>query len=117
MKEETILLEKLENCCKGSDLITRNKICFVYLRKLLILRREARFIRVEIFIYLMRMILLISNLKLVGHTYLGPILVSIAGLLQAITVVFKSMRSKKNFCKLEIEDLKKFDDNDESTVK
>jgi len=71
----------------------------------LILRREMRFIRVEISIYLMRMILLIGNLKLVGHSYLNPIFVSICGLSQAVAVVFKSMKSKKNFFKLEIEDL------------
>jgi hypothetical protein len=75
------------------------------LRKILILRRELRFIRVEISIYLMRMILLIGNLKLVGHSYLNPIFVSICGLSQAVAVVFKSMKSKKNFFKLEIEDL------------
>ena len=38
-----------------------------FLRKIVILRREMRFIRVEIFIYTMRMILLIASLKLVGH--------------------------------------------------
>ena len=54
-----------------------------------------RFIRVEISIYLMRMILLIGNLKLVGHSYLNPIFVSICGLSQAVAVVFKSMKSKK----------------------
>ena len=86
-------------------LIVRNKLNFVYLRKILILRRELRFIRVEISIYLMRMILLIGNLKLVGHSYLNPIFVSICGLSQAVAVVFKSMKSKKNFFKLEIEDL------------
>ena len=68
-----------------------------------------RFIRVEILIYSMRMILLISNLKLIGHRYLNPIFVSICGLIQAFTVVFKSMKSKKNFFKLDIEDLKDFD--------
>jgi hypothetical protein len=65
-----------------------------------------RFILVEITIYCMRMILLISGLKLVGHDYLGPIFVSACGLFQATCSVFKSMKSKQNFFKLEIEDLK-----------
>jgi hypothetical protein len=51
------------------------------------------------------MIMLIGGMKLVGHSYLDPVFVSICGLIQAITVVFKSMKCKKNFYKLEIEDL------------
>jgi len=78
----------------------------VYLRKILILRREMRYIRIEIFIYAMRMIMLISHLKLVGHTHIDPIFISICGVLMAFTVVVKSIKSKKNFYKLEIEDLK-----------
>jgi len=60
-------------------MIRRNKKCFVYLRKMLILRREMIYIRIEIFIYSLRMILLVSGLKLVGHSYLDPIFVSICG--------------------------------------
>lgn len=55
--------------------------------------------------YTCRMIMLIGGMKLVGHSYLDPVFVSICGLIQAITVVFKSMKCKKNFYKLEIEDL------------
>lgn len=62
-------------------MITKNHVSHVYLRKIVILRREMRFITVEIFIYLMRMIMLIGNLKLVGHSSLHPIFVSICGLL------------------------------------
>jgi len=58
----------------------QNHKSYVYLRKLVILRREMRFIRVEIFIYTMRMIMLIGNLKLVGHNYLDPVFVSMSGL-------------------------------------
>ena len=104
MKEDAALVEKLSHFT--SQLITNNSKCYVYLRKLVILRREMRYIRIEIFIYLMRLIMLTSHLKLVGHSYLDPIFVSICGLLMAITVVFKSIKSKKNFYKLEIEDLK-----------
>lgn len=60
----------------------------------------------EFFIYLMRMIMLIFSLKLVGHKLLHPIFVSICGLLQAITVVFKSMKGKKKFYKLTTADIK-----------
>ena len=73
---------------------------------MLILRREMRYIRIEIFVYTMRMLMLISGLKLVGHNHLDPVFVSICGLSMAIAVVFKAIKSKKNFYKLEIEDLK-----------
>jgi hypothetical protein len=64
----------------------------------------------------MRLILLIGNLKLIGHNYLHPIAISICGLIQAWIVIFKSMRSKKNFCKLETNDLSRFD-NDEEPIR
>jgi hypothetical protein len=50
--------------------------------------------------------MLIFSLKLVGHKLLHPIFVSICGLLQAITVVFKSMKGKKKFYKLTTADIK-----------
>ena len=112
-KEDERLVEKLRSTCEPDMTITRKHLCFVYVRKLVILRRETRFIRVEIFIYMMRMILLTGSLKLVGHSYLHPVSMAIAGLLQAFTGVFKSMRSKKNFCKLEADDLSQFVDDDE----
>lgn len=83
---------------------------------MLILRREMRYIRIEIFIYSLRLILLVSGLKLVGHSYLDPIFVSICGFIQAVTVVFKTIKSKKNFYKLEIEDLKDDEENTKPTV-
>ena len=86
--------------------IKKNHQAYVYLRKIVILRRELRFIWVEIFIYTMRLVLLTSSLKLVGHSWLHPIFVSCCGLSQAMSVVFKSMKSKKNFYKLEVDDLK-----------
>lgn len=104
-KEDRNLVEILNQLDNGVK-IRQNHKSHVYLRKLVILRREQRFILVEIFIYSMRLILLIGNLKLIGHHYLNPIFVSICGLIQAFTVVFKSMKSKKNFYKLELEDIK-----------
>ena len=59
----------------------------------------------ETFIYSMRMIMLISSLKLIGHHYLDPIFVSICGLLQAVSVVFKSMKGKKKFYKMTVKDI------------
>jgi len=64
----------------------------------------------EVFIYLMRMIMLIFSLRLKGHQHLHPIFVSICGLLQAITVVVKSMKGKKKFYKLSTADLNKCND-------
>ena len=103
-KEDAALVDKLIQC--QSELIKSDNKSFVYLRKLVILRRELRYIKIEIFIYSMRMILLVSGLKLVGHKYLDPIFVSICGFMQAFTSVIKSMKNKKNFYKLEVEDLK-----------
>jgi hypothetical protein len=103
-REDSLLVSKLD---EFEDLvIKKNHQSYVYLRKIVILRRELRFIWVEILIYSMRLILLTSNLKLVGHHLLDPIFVSCCGLLQAVSVVFKSMKSKKNFYKLEMDDLK-----------
>ena len=76
------------------------------MRKLILLRRKIRFHQIEFFIYLMRMIMLIYSLNLAGHKHLHPIFVSICGLLQAITVVFKSMKGKKKFYKLTTADIK-----------
>lgn len=50
------------------------------------------------------MMMLIASLKLVGHNYLDPIFVSLCGLIQAITVVYKSMKGKKKFYKVTIKD-------------
>lgn len=63
----------------------------------------------EVFIYSMRMIMLTSSLRLIGHKYLDPIFVSLCGLLQAGSVVFKSMNGKKKFYKLTFNDVKKED--------
>jgi hypothetical protein len=104
MQEDQAYLDKLGEF--DAQTIRTNKKCFVYIRKMLILRREMRYIRIEITIYSLRMIMLISGLKLVGHKYLDPVFVSICGLSMAIAVVWKSIKSKKNFYKLEIEDLK-----------
>lgn len=103
--EEIVLFEKLCNC--NDDVITTNSKSYVYLRKFVILRREMRYIRIEILIYFLRYILLTKHLKLgVVHLYLNTIFVSCCGLAMAITTVIKAIKSKKNFFKLELDDIK-----------
>jgi hypothetical protein len=82
------------------EVIKQKSTSYYLMRKLILIRRKIRFHQMEVFIYLMRMIMLIYSLKLAGHKILHPIFVSICGLLQAITVVFKSMKGKKKFYKL-----------------
>ncbi len=53
----------------------------------------------------MRMIMLVSSLKLIGHTWIDPIFVSFCGIMQAGCTVFKAMKGKKNFYKLTVEDV------------
>ena len=76
--EDAVLMKKLD--AFDEQPIQRNHLCYVFLRKLVILRREIRFIKVQILIYSARMILLTSALKLVGHSLLDPIFVSVCGL-------------------------------------
>jgi hypothetical protein len=78
---------------------------YVLVRNLIILRRQCRFYMVEFTIYALRFVLLTSALRLVGHSVLHPIFVSLCGLFMAATVVFKSMKGKKDFYKLTIEDV------------
>jgi hypothetical protein len=78
---------------------------YVLIRNLIILRRECRFYMIEASIYLLRFVLLTSSLKLIGHSVLHPIFVSFCGLAQSTCTVFKSMKGKKDFYKLTIEDV------------
>ena len=85
--------------------IRQNTRQYVLMRNLILIRRKIKFHQMEVFIYLMRMIMLIFSLKLVGHNQLHPIFVSICGLFQAIAVVYKSMKGKKKFYKLTTADV------------
>ena len=51
------------------------------------------------------MLLLTSALKLPGADWLSPVFVATCGLFQSGMQVFKSMRGKKHFHKLSIEDV------------
>ena len=79
---------------------------YVLVRELMILRRETVFHKCEFSIYLARMFLLTSALKLPGSDWLRPVFVAFCGLYQSGMQVFKSMRGKKHFHKLTIEDVK-----------
>jgi hypothetical protein len=51
------------------------------------------------------------------HDYRHPITVSVCGFTMAVTTVLKAIKSKKNFYKLEIDDLKpSVDQNTQSFV-
>lgn len=69
------------------------------------LRREVYFHKIEACIYIIRMLMLISSLKIKGHTYLHPIFVAACGVVQSSCSVFKSMSGKTNVFKLTIEDI------------
>jgi hypothetical protein len=70
----------------------------------------------EVFINSMRMIMLVASLKLVGHKYLHPIFVEVCAILQAISVVFKSMKGKKVFEKLTIQNIEKKNIEDDDAI-
>lgn len=78
-KKEKELLSKLDNY--SSQLIKSDRMCYALMRKLIVTRRKARFHKVEVFIYAMRMIMLLYNLEFPGARFLNPIFVSICGLL------------------------------------
>ena len=79
---------------------------YVRIRELVIARRERIFHICEFWIYFARMMLLTSALKLPGSSWLRPVFVASCGLFQSGMQVFKSMRGKKHFHKLTIEDVK-----------
>ncbi len=60
------------------------------------LRHEAKVERIWASINIMRMIMLLSKLKIVGHEYLNPIFVSLCGVCQAAANVFKVINEKNN---------------------
>ena len=64
-----------------------------------------RFNKIEGAINIMRMVMLVSSLKLIGHSWIDPIFVSFCGVMQAGFTVFKALRGKKNFYKLTVEDV------------
>jgi len=105
LQKEKILKQKLS--AYNGRTVKPDTNGYAIMRQLILTMRKRRFQQIEIFIYSMRFIMLVSSLKLVGHRYLDPIFVSICGLLQAISVVFKSMASKKKFYKLTVEDVEK----------
>ena len=104
-REERKLRKKIYQY--SDKLVEPDTTWYVLVRNLVISRRETIFSKVECCIYLSRMFLLTYSLKLSGHTYLHPIFVSLCGLFQASCTVFKSMKGKKPFKVLTIEDVQK----------
>lgn len=102
-REEIKLRVKLRQY--NDTLIEPDQEAYVLTRNLIILRRECRFYMIEFWIYLLRLIMLTSSLRLVGHSVMHPIFVSMCGLFMSICVVFKSMKGKKDFYKLTVEDV------------
>ena len=104
---KTILARRLEKklAVFGDNKVDLDSEVHVLARNLILLRREIRFNFVEVLIYLSRMVLLTSSLKLIGHSQLHSIFVSGCGLFQSACQVFKNMKGKKNFHKLTIEDV------------
>jgi hypothetical protein len=49
------------------QIIKSNRHSYVLMRNLILIRRKIRFHMMEVFIYLMRFIMLIFALRLVGH--------------------------------------------------
>lgn len=103
-KREKEILEELMSHFQNQKIRPKTE-CYRLMRKLILIKRKLRFHQMEFFIYTMRMIMLISSLKLIGHKYLSPIFVSICGLLQSMSNVFKSMKGKKKFYKMTIKDV------------
>lgn len=77
-REERELRKKLWGAYENK-LIKPDSKCYVLMRNIIILRREARFNLVEFMIYSFRMVLLIKSLRLTGHSVLNPIFVSLCG--------------------------------------
>jgi uncharacterized membrane protein len=115
MRKRKLLADRLFQMYEGQR-IRPNTQCYVLMRKLIVIRRKIRFHQMEVFIYSLRMIMLISSLKLIGHKYLDPIFVSLCGLIQAISVVYKSMKGKKKFYKLTIQDVTEQGNNSDKTI-
>ena len=58
---------------------------------MIIIRNETKMHRVEATINILRMFMLVSSLRIVGHHLLNPIFVSMCGVLQSSANVFKGM--------------------------
>jgi len=72
---------------------------------MIVVRHETAIYKVEASIYILRMVMLVSSLKITGYSYLHPIFVSLCGVMQAGASVFKAMSGKSSIFKLTIEDV------------
>lgn len=104
-KEERLILEKLS---KFTDEVVRwNSEANLHLRNLIIIRREKVFHKVEVVVFLTRMLMLIFDLKVTGYQILNPVFVAGCGIIQVCANMMKSMKSKKSFYKLSPDEIVK----------
>lgn len=89
----------------NSEIVIWSSEANVLVRQMIGLRREAIFHRIEANIFFLRMLMLIKSLKIVGHSLLNPIFVSLCGVAQASLSVYKGMKGKQDVFKLTIEDI------------
>lgn len=54
-------------------------------------RRKVRFIRMELFLSVLRLAMLTQSLKLPGHEYFDPIMISVCGLVSSSIALFKAV--------------------------
>ena len=92
------MLEKLN---KFSDEVLKwNSEANIYLRNLIILRRETFFHHIEVVIFLTRALMLFYDLKVFEQRFMNPIFISACGIVQVFSNMVKSMNAKKSFYKL-----------------
>jgi hypothetical protein len=103
LKRERLICEDLKHYI--DEQIVWDTEAYVLCRELITTRNERRIHKVEASIYICRMLMLISSLRVRGHEYLNPIFISICGLTQASANVFKSTLGKANITKLTIEEV------------
>ena len=97
-REEASIQDKLQQF--ADDVLKWNSEANLYLRNLIILRRETFFHRIEVIVYLTRAVMLFYDLRVFGQMFLNPIFVSACGIVQVCSNMVKSMSGKKSIYKL-----------------
>ena len=105
-KQEDLIQKDLD-VLTADESIAWDSEAYVLWRDLITTRREKRLHRLELSIFFFRFIMLASALKLPFHAYLHPIFVSLCGLAQSFSNVWKTMRGKKTVYKLTMEEVDK----------
>jgi|LakMenE01Jun11ns_1017448.scaffolds.fasta_scaffold8291641_1 hypothetical protein len=74
-------MQQLNNLSSKKKPLNQYSEAYVIMRELIIKRREMRFNMIEASIYSMRFVMLVYSLKLIGHTWIDPISVSLCGVM------------------------------------